>query len=185
MAESHRTSAYANERTQLPHGYRYAAPGGVTDNELVYLFGQLVKDDAFGHDQLYEHGYDLRNYYDTIVGVGVRNAGHRLIGYGCLGYTGLLGELVDLVVDEDYRGDGVGRIIILERLRLADSAGVTVLYIEDMLQSNTLRSFYLEHGFKEIGGILVRGDTATLLPSSHGRSLADNSASGTPLKRDC
>ena len=108
-----------------------------------------------------EVGKDMNNSYiigsyvsarmkrPDIFDVAIRAEDGNLIGFGAVAYKGENGELSDFVVSPDHQGQGVGKAIILERLRMAQDAGITSLYMPRLEHTNTLRSFYYEQGFVE------------------------------------
>lgn len=91
------------------------------------------------------------------VTVGVLDAGKFLIGMGRLTADPRHAVLCDLAVHPDHRGQGIGRAIITERLRLANERRITYLYTE-LEPTNSLRRVYENLGFVANNNLLVLRD---------------------------
>ena len=92
------------------------------------------------------------------IDVGVLDPAGELVGFGTVLYIGDQGELCDFAVNPLDRGQGIGKALVDERLRLAEAAGVESLYMPYLMDTNTLRTFYYERGFHDTEhGEVVRG----------------------------
>ncbi|MBP6962326.1 GNAT family N-acetyltransferase [Candidatus Saccharibacteria bacterium] len=136
-------------RAPLPAGYSYANPSSITIAEIARLWYLRRDGINSARTRNIKHGR-------AIIDVGVRNAGQKLVGKGTIihdkqGY----GQLADFIVRPQDRGRGIGKAIIDERLRIAESLGVESIYIADLMSTNTLESYYFEQGFVRLedGGL--------------------------------
>ena len=146
-----------SERTPLPKGFHYAKPWIHPSEEAELKQKVEIGKDT---DERGLHGRDItyKNAGVETFKVGVRNRMGGLVGFGTIAYKGDVGELGNFVVDPSVQGKGIGKAIIDERLRLAEQAGVTSLYMPDLEPTNTLESYYIEKGFHIAPeGELVRG----------------------------
>ena len=90
--------------------------------------------------------------------VAIRSDSGQLVGAGCLLYMGLQGELCDLSVLPDHRGNGLGKALVARRLQIAEERNVDSLYMPYLEPTNTIGHYYLERGFRWTdAGELVRG----------------------------
>lgn len=150
---------------QLPSGYRFEDPGNVTSAEAVAMYRRAgmeyeVEDDYLdvGRPEVFA------KYGVQAMDVAVRADDGTLAGYGSVVYRGSQGELSDFAVDPSHQGKGVGRSILLERLRIAELAGIDSLYVAEMLPTNNLAPLYLECGFQQVGDAeYARGPNAAPL----------------------
>lgn len=142
----------------LVEGYRLTEPVTITPPEVGNLFRQVEIGRYVTDDYL----TDRHNPLSTQEGggfldVGVRDADDELVGFGSVAHNGHAGMLGDFVVSPAHQGRGIGKAIISERLRLAEEVGVTTLSIPNLEPTNTLRTYYLRHGFiPTASGLLVR-----------------------------
>jgi GNAT superfamily N-acetyltransferase len=134
----------------LPEDYTYDTSLRIPTDELAALKGLMGWDTSTLADfELALDTHRMENF-----NVGVRTPEGNLIGYGRLVYEDDHGELCDFMVNPEHRHQGIGRAIIDTRLAMAEASGVTSLYmpIDD---DNTLRDYYLEHSFYEMGANLI------------------------------
>ena len=142
--------------TPLPEGYSFADPEKIRLRERAELMRRLDKNT--NSVKLREVDRYLRARKLGIMDVGVRDGDGRLAGFGRIIHKGERGELSDLLVDPEHQHQGIGRAIVSERLRLAEAAGLTSLYMPYLQKTNSLRPYYRQKGFRETHeGEVVRG----------------------------
>jgi len=91
--------------------------------------------------------------------VGVREAADEgaLVGYGVLTLKDGMGELSNLAVHNSRRGRGIGKALVVERLRLGEAAGIKRFIIPGIAGTNTIAHFYPKLGFQALStGELIR-----------------------------
>jgi GNAT superfamily N-acetyltransferase len=157
----------AFEYRQLPEGFYYAPPASISADELSDLALQvgLGKDLTSKFFLEQKEGYEEDGIHSIEVGVRYGDD-DSLIGYGGLHVNiDRTADLGDFFVSPFFRGRGVGKAIIDQRLLQADNLGITDTSIDRLAPTNTLRSFYEERGFSEqLNGRLVRGLYGEELP---------------------
>lgn len=142
------------EQISLPGDYSYADPTEVLSQELADLFAtepgwRLTRRDR----TLYWGGRGV-----GVIDVAVRAGDQALVGFSSILRKGSSGELSDFIVHPEHRHQGIGKALIAERLRLAKEKGIDSLYIPGLADTNSLRTFYEEYGFRETpAGELTRG----------------------------
>lgn len=162
--------AAAGERAPLPEGYRYADPRRLRPTELGTLWRRVEGHEGLSLYLSSGRRIEAREEGAGLMQVAVRDQKGGLAGFGGILYKGSWGELQDFVVRPEDRGKGIGKAIIMERLRMAEAAGITSLHVPKPLETNTLVLFYIENGFSELpSGDLVRDltpkpDGGTALP---------------------
>jgi GNAT superfamily N-acetyltransferase len=152
-------------RTPLPEGYYYADPQKVHSRKYQQLF---LRD--IGWEGATARDYRTRMKHWNKLGVSVADVAvgrqdGRLAGFGSIIYIGDTGSLCDFGVSTADRSNGIGKAIILDRLRIAEELGIRVLDIAALEGTNTLRTYYFDLGFQAVDDTtLVRGsDTPEFL----------------------
>jgi amino-acid N-acetyltransferase len=104
------------------------------------LVVQDVKDGVILNRSEDEVSTNIRSYV-------LAKDGERVVGYAALHIHSMrLAEIRSLIVDASYRGENIGKRIVLYALDEARSLGVT----EDVLVLTYLPRFFLKLGFQEI-----------------------------------
>ncbi|SHI91184.1 ribosomal protein S18-alanine N-acetyltransferase [Pseudobutyrivibrio xylanivorans] len=60
-------------------------------------------------------------------------------------------ELPDIVVDEKYRGQGLGRQLLTKSLEELETRGIDTIFLEVRVSNTPARRLYESFGFEEIG----------------------------------
>lgn len=138
------------DRTPLPADYKFANATEIDPHEVVALMRTVV----IGEDQEDDYIYNRNAYMECVgleaIDVGILHDSGSLVGFGSICMKGANGELGDFVVNPKHQGRGLGRAIIDERLRAAEAAELTSLFILPLEATNPLESFYLQRGFQKI-----------------------------------
>lgn len=136
-------------RRELPSGYRYADIASIGAEEAIDLWrrAEFVADYVIDETALAEWDEAMQS---TIVFMGVRDGRRRLVGMGAILGDVDLGNMSNLAVDPEHRHQGIGRTLVRERVKAADRLGIGVLDTH-LMPSNTLRSLYIELGFRALG----------------------------------
>lgn len=149
----------------LPEGYHYTDPDQIRPADRAELM-RLADWNTSSPKQITKD-MEYREEGIATLDVGVRAEDGRLVGFGRVAYKGENGELCDFVVSPLDRHQGIGRAIIDERLRRAEEAGITSLYIPELESGNSLGTYYEEKGFHRTdSGELVRGPHPAPVASS-------------------
>lgn len=77
--------------------------------------------------------------------------GDVLLGFACLLCIGADGELLNIAVDEAYRGRGVGSALMDALMERAESRAVETVFLEVRESNAPARHLYGKYGFAEIG----------------------------------
>ncbi|HSX32919.1 MAG TPA: GNAT family N-acetyltransferase [Candidatus Saccharimonadales bacterium] len=141
---------------ELPDGFTYAEPGSIAPAELVALIQSVHKD--IPEKEIIDAYCQPEDGVESIE-IGVRNvADGQLVGFGRLAadHDRGSGTLEDFVVDQRYRRLGIGKAIIDQRLRLAEELGLWRVSMPGLAKTNTLETYYLQHGFQWVDKTLVK-----------------------------
>ena len=76
---------------------------------------------------------------------------YRIYGFSVLYITAPEAELPDIVVDSDFRRQGIGRALLEYTVSEAVSRGVQTIYLEVRVSNQSARSMYDGIGFTQIG----------------------------------
>ena len=77
--------------------------------------------------------------------------GETVAGFGILHCFGDEAEIFNLAVRPDRRSQGIGRMLLGELCRAADSGGVRNIYLEVRESNAAARGLYTKFGFRNIG----------------------------------
>jgi GNAT superfamily N-acetyltransferase len=163
---------------ELPDGYHYdpTSEGG-DDQEIADLMNATGTMENITAESLRRVNALASQTRVHKRGIGVRTADDTLVGYGALFYKGDKGTLVDFAVNPQHQHRGIGKAILDARLGVAEEHGLTSLETE-LAPTNTLRTYYLEHGFRDArAGELVRGSDPANLDQLVRSSLRASNAS--------
>lgn len=161
-AEHFDISVFGLQHTYTPpEGYEYASSG--TAEELAGLLRENYpprKDKARTDNAAtwLRDIEDLGRRFYCFLDVGVRHiATQDLVGYGRIESRGLDAMFSTLVVsDSNHRHKGIGRLLVSERVAIADRLQMGYIHIPFLENSNSLRQHYMELGFQERGISLER-----------------------------
>ncbi|MCL7958567.1 MAG: ribosomal protein S18-alanine N-acetyltransferase [marine benthic group bacterium] len=74
-----------------------------------------------------------------------------LLGYSVMWFAADEGELGDIAVVPERRGEGIGRTLLLESIAVAASRGTRSLYLEVRESNHGARRLYEKAGFSVVG----------------------------------
>lgn len=75
----------------------------------------------------------------------------QIAGYSVFYLTPPESELPDIVVDEKYRGQGLGRELLSKSIKELKSRDIDSIFLEVRVSNTPARSLYESIGFEEIG----------------------------------
>lgn len=122
------------------------------DFERIFeLLGQLWPDTRLSHNHLKEVFLSMLDAedHDYIVA----EHAHSIIGFCSLSVMvtlwseGKLGHIDELIVDEGFRGKGVGSRLLEEITRRAEKKGCKKIELESDLHRKDAHRFYLDRGY--------------------------------------
>jgi GNAT superfamily N-acetyltransferase len=96
--------------------------------------------------------------YETLIAE-VRKDAVGVIGVGVSRYyerDGVYGRLLALVVDESWRGQGVGACLVAQAERWLKERGVTSVVVNSGKHRDAAHRFYRQLGYEETGVRLVK-----------------------------
>ncbi len=103
-------------------------------------------------DQLFEHFQNLNCAYfiaavdeNVVGGVGIYPTNGLPVGV-C--------ELVKMYIDKDFRGFGIGKLLLTEAIKYAKSMQYSAIYLESMPELDKAVSIYNHMGFKSLNAPL-------------------------------
>ncbi len=144
----------------LPEGYAYDKREDIANKrELADLMNAANVDKPEATPQeldeldhfLYGHGVRSR-------GIGVRDLDGDLVGYALVVYKSNHAEFASLCVHPNHQGLGIGRALVDARLQFVEKEAIESICIPELLSTNSLRTYYLQHGFQATPeGRMVRG----------------------------
>jgi ribosomal protein S18 acetylase RimI-like enzyme len=137
---------------------------------LLQLYSIVSEKDTLQPESFRKNCRDLLSEKNSFFLVAME--GERLIGFlnftvrrTCLHPGG--SALVDeLVVDREYREEGVGRDLIEEAVHRARALGCSEVEVSTEIENVRARSFYKKLGFEEIGVLLERAVDAPESPKT-------------------
>ncbi len=77
--------------------------------------------------------------------------GGELVGYSVMWFAADEGELGDIAVVPERRGEGIGRLLLRESVGVAASRGTRSLYLEVRESNEVARGLYVKSGFRVVG----------------------------------
>jgi ribosomal-protein-alanine acetyltransferase len=77
--------------------------------------------------------------------------GHEIVGYISGRTAGSEGEVLNLVVRDRHRREGVGRVLVKALLQVFGRAGVVQVFLEVRESNGRGAAFYQKLGFQQIG----------------------------------
>ena len=81
----------------------------------------------------------------------VASEDNNIAGFAVFYLTPPESELPDIVVAESYRGNGLGKALMLESISQLRERGIDTLYLEVRISNTPARNLYSRLGFEEIG----------------------------------
>jgi putative acetyltransferase len=118
--------------TLLEHGA--AKPGTAYFDEST--------DHLFEHFQKPNCGYFVATVNEEVVGgVGI---------YPTEGLPSGICELVKMYIDKEFRGFGIGKLLLTEAVNFAKSINYSAIYLESMPELDKAVSIYTHMGFKSL-----------------------------------
>lgn len=78
-------------------------------------------------------------------------ASQKLCGFGCILTVANEGELVDIAVSPQYRGRGIGQMLMTALLTEAKKRQIEQIFLEVRLSNTPARKLYQKNDFVEIG----------------------------------
>lgn len=75
----------------------------------------------------------------------------RVVAHGVLWRVDDEGEVANLAVDPEYRGQGLGSLLLDHLLEEAAQAGVTRVFLEVRVSNTEARELYRKRGFRPVG----------------------------------
>jgi ribosomal protein S18 acetylase RimI-like enzyme len=132
----------------LPEGYSFLGTN-VQPQEII----ELRKAVGWAGDTV-EHWQQSINQPLGVI-VGVRDDRGKLVGMGRITADPRHAVLCDLVVHPYHQQKGIGSVLVVERMRIAEEREIPYLYTE-LAPTNPLRNLYKNRGFVTTGNSLFR-----------------------------
>lgn len=128
-------------------------PVVLADFDVIYGFLNALEDTVFPRDVLYT--LFQRNISDANTIYRVAEHAGAVVGYiSCHGqyllhHAGLVGEIQELFVRADMRGEGIGRLLIDEMIASARAMNMVQLEVTTHLSRLDTHRFYHQQGFDD------------------------------------
>ncbi len=129
----------------LREGYTFSDTSAADFSELTELIEASTGEHISATD-MQEFAASLLAEGANVRHIQVRNWLGKLAGNGTLWYEGNQGMLSNLVVHPDDQHKGIARFITAERLKIAREQQLSFMFTQ-LDTTNTLESYYVEHGF--------------------------------------
>lgn len=110
----------------------------------------VIEQHSFPHPWTIEHFRDELCSPRAFPLVAVPSAG-KIAGYLCPSLVLDEGEILDVAVVADYRGLGIGRLLVTTALRVFQERGALRVYLEVRTSNQAAISLYQALGFRETG----------------------------------
>ena len=133
-----------SEQAHLPKGYRFVDKSDLVPSEIIDLRTSVGWD---GDNA--ETWQDCINSQNGII-VSVRDDQGTLVGMGRVTSDPRHAVMCDLVVNPNHQNKGIGKALVLERMRIIRELDIPYLYT-DLAEDNPLKPVYEELGFKATG----------------------------------
>jgi ribosomal-protein-alanine N-acetyltransferase len=99
--------------------------------------------------------WSLKSYEEAISSdhsfIMVSEDDGQIAAFGVFYLTPPEAELPDIVVDEKYRGQGLGRQLLTKSLEELETRGIDTIFLEVRVSNTPARRLYESFGFEEIG----------------------------------
>ncbi len=99
--------------------------------------------------------WSLKSFQEAVTSnhafIMVAESEGQIAGYSVFYLTPPEAELPDIVVDEKYRGQGLGRLLMEKSIQELESRGVDTVFLEVRVSNTPARALYEHIGFEEIG----------------------------------
>jgi ribosomal-protein-alanine N-acetyltransferase len=99
--------------------------------------------------------WSLKSFQEAVTSdhafIMVAESEGQIAGYSVFYLTPPESELPDIVVDEKYRGQGLGRLLMEKSIQELESRGVDTVFLEVRVSNTPARALYEHIGFEEIG----------------------------------
>ncbi len=97
--------------------------------------------------------YDLFIYMTYGSEILVADIGNAVVGYVVISYREEEAKIMSLAVKKEFRGKGIGKMLLREIIKKARSRGVKRLTLEVRISNRIARELYKKMGF-EIAGVI-------------------------------
>jgi ribosomal-protein-alanine N-acetyltransferase len=109
-----------------------------------------IEQTSFPRPWTKDHFRDELDSPNTFPLVAVASDG-RVAGYLCPSQVLDEGEILDVAVRDDFRGQGIGRLLVTEALRLFREQGAQRVWLEVRTSNQAAISLYRALGFRQTG----------------------------------
>ena len=109
-----------------------------------------IEQTSFPRPWTTDHFRDELDSPNTFPLVAVASDG-RVAGYLCPSQVLDEGEILDVAVRDDFRGQGIGRLLVTEALRLFRERGAQRVWLEVRTSNQAAISLYRALGFRQTG----------------------------------
>ncbi len=120
----------------------------MTSADLEQVVG--IENQSFSHPWTLEHFRGELNSPHAFPYVAVTSPG-VVAGYLCPRLLLDEGEILDVAVSGEFRGQGIGRLLVESALTLFRERGAVRIYLEVRVSNQTAISLYHSFGFRESG----------------------------------
>lgn len=145
----------SSQEINLPYGYSFVTKESIKPHEIIELRV------AAGWSGDTEENWQTCLDQPAGIIVGVQDSDNRLIGMGRITADARHAVLCDLAVAPENRQLGIGKAILLERVRMADEKQIPYLYTE-LADDNPLKETYVALGFTSTGNGLFRNSRSLI-----------------------
>jgi ribosomal-protein-alanine N-acetyltransferase len=119
-------------------------------NEGDLLQVVAIEQQSFPHPWTVEHFRDELSSSHAFP-LAVVTADGIIAGYLCPSLVLDEGEILDVAVHDDFRGLGIGRLLVAEVLQLFRERGASRVFLEVRVSNDAAISLYRSLGFRENG----------------------------------
>lgn len=74
-----------------------------------------------------------------------------IVGYAGLWFIIDEGHITNIAVDPQYRGQGIGALLVEELINISEKKGITNLTLEVRVSNTAAKSLYKKYGFQDCG----------------------------------
>jgi ribosomal protein S18 acetylase RimI-like enzyme len=121
--------------------------------DLTNLMNQWSKERQYTVDDIKQHFNLIKKQKDYQILIAV-NHNKNVLGYALIEKRIILGfdpfvEIVQLLVDENYRSLGIGNKLLLEIEKFTNNIGINQIMLSSRMERDRAHKFYQKNGFKE------------------------------------
>ena len=125
--------------------------------DIEVLLQELIGDPLADRRKFFIKALSSENYAGFLASNGEDVVGYiDLWGFSDPGHGAMLGVILSFIVSKDYRGRGVGDLLLEEAVREAERRGFKEFHVWTEFENEAAKKIYRKHGFVNESLVLER-----------------------------